>query len=64
MPKLLHSVKINGESIPAGTRIEYIGPAAKAGKAPRYREQCRIRLPDGREVAVDPSAIDAHSFEE
>lgn len=64
MPRLLHSVKIESESVPAGTRVEYVEPAVKAGKYPRYREQVRIRLPDGREVRVDPSAVDAHSFED
>jgi hypothetical protein len=63
MPELLHSIKIDGESIPAGTEIEYLGPAPKMGRHPRYREQVWIELPDGREVSVDPSAIDAHSFE-
>jgi hypothetical protein len=62
MPKLLHSVKVDGESVKAGTKVKYIGPAPKAGKHPRHREQVAIRLPDGREVSVDASAIDAHSF--
>lgn len=63
MPKLLHSVKIEDESIPAGTEVEYLDPAVKAGKFPPYRERVWVRLPSGREVRIDASAVDAHSFE-
>jgi hypothetical protein len=63
MFRLLHSVKLgSGESIPAGTEVAYIGPAPRAGRWPHYREQVQVELPDGRRVAIDASAIDAHSF--
>jgi hypothetical protein len=63
MPKLLHSVKLeSGESVPAGTEVAYIGPSPRAGGYPHYREQVRVELADGREVCIDASAIDAHSF--
>jgi hypothetical protein len=60
--KLLHSVKVDGESIPSGTEIEYIGPAPKAGGHPHYREQVEVELPDGQRACIDASAVDAHSF--
>ena len=59
MPKLLHGIRIKkGEHIPAGTKIECVSPAPKAG----HREQVTVKLPDGRVVDVDASAVDAHSF--
>jgi uncharacterized membrane protein len=63
MPKLLHSVKVRGKSVKAGTKVEYLEPAVKAGKFPPYRERVWVRLPDGREARIEASAIDAHSFE-
>jgi hypothetical protein len=62
MAKLLHSVKVDNKSIPAGTQVEYIAPAPKEGGYPLYREQVWVKLPDGREVSIDASAVDAHSF--